>query len=51
MSANVPMMEIGMASAAMTVLRAVPEEQQHHERREERAEHEVLFHRVDARCG
>ncbi len=48
-SANVPMIETGMASAAMIVLRDVAEEDEHDERREERAEHEVLLDRVDAR--
>ncbi len=43
---NVPMIETGMASAAMSVLRAVAEEQEHHDGREERAQDEVLLDRV-----
>ena len=38
MSAKVPMIEIGIAIAAMIVLRDVAEEEEHDERREERAE-------------
>ena len=37
-SAKVPMMEMGMAIAAMTVRAHVAEEQEHHQRGEERAE-------------
>ena len=48
---NVEMIETGIAIAAMIVERSAAEEQQHDERGEHRAEHEVLEHlrRADVR--
>ena len=45
------MIEIGMAMRRDDRAAQVAEEEQHDQRGEERAEHEVLLHRVDARCG
>ncbi len=43
---NVAMIEVGIAIAAMMVERQVAEEQQHDERREDRAEDQVLLDAV-----
>ena len=50
-SAKVPMIEMGMASAAMSVLRSVAEEEQHHQRGEQAAQHQVLADGVARWCG
>ena len=46
---NVAMIDVGMAIAAMMRRAPVPEEHEHHQRREDRADDEVLLDAVDRR--
>ena len=47
MNVNVPMIEVGMATAEMSVLREVAQEEEDHQHREQAAEDQVELHLAD----